>query len=393
MRYFNRKSRGFTLIELMVSLGIFGIVSVIIYSTFTTITATVSKVTEVNNLSDKGQRLLSFIEEDLRMIGYNLGPYARIPYCTGSAAAPSAYNVIVYTPGASVDSLTFLTSYPVKVKETAACMAPWTDCNGQVRTDYFLTTRQSVCAPPLSPLDGQMDNDKVSVHVAKSCFDDDIVALDPTPTQQKNGKSLVTFEVCRGTEADTVIDPVPLYYAIDTFGMNSGIQNLTLPVNTSPAYQLLKHTIPDNSTVFAIRQYRYDVVPAPLPASVPPTGGTLRRVGWDKDCLEVATNLLEASGASGGVDGLKFEFTSADMFVNPPVMTTSATLPVSFNDLRSVTVWLLIRSDRITQGYTNTDTYTLGTTAAKVTLGPYNDHYRRVLIHKSVGVKNLARTN
>jgi len=387
---FNRKSRGFTLIELMVSLGIFGVVSVIIYTTFTTITATVSKVTEVNNLGDKGQRLLTFIEEDLRMIGYNLGPYARIPYCTGAATAPSAYNVVSYTAGTAVDTLTFLTSYPVKVKETSACMAEWKDCNDQKRRDYFLTTTQSNnndgnCAPALNPLDGQMDNSQFSVHVGASCYDD-IVALDPT--QLKNGKSLVTFEVCRGTEADTILDAVPLYYAIDTLGTT-----LTLPDITKPAYQLLKHTIQDNSTVYTVRQYRYDVVPAPVPAGVPPTGGTLRRVGWDKNCAEEPTTLLESSGTSGGIDGLKFEFTSADMFQNPPLMTTSATLPNSFNDLRSITVWLLIRSDRITRGYTNTETYTLGTTSSKVTLGPYNDNYRRVLIHKSVGVKNLARTN
>jgi hypothetical protein len=188
-------------------------------------------------------------------------------------------------------------------------------------------------------------------------------------TANENAKSLVTFE------AAAVGNAIPTFYDLESLG-----NVLTLKTD-------LAQKIPDNSTVFGIRQYRYDVAPVPTAPDTTPFR-TLRRVAWAHDCDLDPTSLFEPSGELGGVDGLKFEFTAYNAITN--AMEISGSPPNPLKNLKFVTVWLLIRSDRKTTGYTNADTYTLGTSAGKITLGPYNDAYRRLLVHKTVEVINFV---
>lgn len=374
-----KTSRGFTLIELLVSIGIFGIVSVIMYSTFTTITATVAKVTESNKLSDKGQRILSYMEDDIRMAGHLLGDDARVPYCTGGAV-PTSSNIFTHVSGNPYDSLTFLTTIPITMDETTPCMTNQTGCpdpvapslfgdpssDGAPRIDYYLTTRcDSNYLDPTTSAQVRanslyVDTNGGGCYGDTSTTDTHPIRLSTVPGQ--NGKSLITFE-------GVTVGNGQSFYQLASFG-----NVLTL---TSDLVQ----RIPDNSTVFGVRQYRYSVNTA-LAAR------TLQRVAWKYDCDEDPVSLLESSAAEGGVDGLKFEFSSKDE--STKALVISSDIPNPLKNLKYVTVWLLIRSDRKSNGYKNTETYTLGSSAGKITLGPYNDSYRRVLVHKTVEVINFV---
>jgi len=349
---------GFTLVELLISIMFFGVLSTIMYETFNIISYHASSSTITNSLYDKGQRLLQFIEDDISMIGFLLGPDARIPYCT-NGTIPSEPNVLTVTKNNPYDTLTFLTSIPVTLKENSTCMSGQKNC-GDVssRIDYFLTTK-------CETLEGA---NPIEVDAGKTCYDDMLVV---NVDSKINGKSLITFDSLRLSGAAVAGSPQQVYYTLDTLGIE---------LTTKEA---LQQRIPDNSTVYTIRQFRYEVL-------TDNGQRTLRRVGWDENCNNtggVVANLIESSGTNGGIDGLKFEFTYLDTITGNIV--TSDTLP-PLTQLKSVTVWVLLRADRPEKNYKDTKKYTLGVTSNKLVLGPYNDNYRRLLLQKTVEVKNLA---
>lgn len=376
-----RNIAGFTLIEMVVTLGIFGVVSTMMYGTFNLVGKQVGNISTKNSLSEKGQRILAYMEEDVRMIAYLLGPDASIPYCAGEAdglagsgTLPATSPVLTYTSGTPYDNLMFITSTPVKIKESSTtCMTGQEDCasgsnvgTNNPRVDYFLTTQCDAAA-------GVKD---IYVDAGTSCFDD----IEYGGSAAKNGRALVTFDSLL-LSASAVAGSAPqVYYSLST-----------TPGSTTTLSEALQQNIPDNSTVYGVRMYRYVVDTA---------GGkrNLKRVGWDKACAtgaDVTVNLIETTNSAntaGGVDGLKFEFVSIDSISG--ALVTGSSIPANLNELKAIRIWLLLRADKPDPDFTDTATYTLGTTANKITLGPYtgaNSHYRRLLLNKTVEVKNLAR--
>lgn len=393
---------GFTLIELVVTLGVFGILSTMLYGTFNLVSSQVGNISTQNSLDDKGQRILSYIEEDIRMTAYLLGPDASIPYCAGEnngigGTLPASSPTLDYTSGNPYDSLSIITSVPVTLKETAACKALFTagsgaqkDCTGGTnlsssnldRIDYFLTSQ---CESVAGILAGTV---AMYVDAGGTCYDD--IALGTSTS--KNGRSLVTFDSLL-LSASAVAGSAPqVYYSLTEVG------------NSFKFNETLQQNVPDGSTVYNVRMYRYLV----------DTGSgkrNLKRVGWDSNCsigADVTTELIETTNSTntaGGVDGLKFEFIYLDTInnrmatcsdINPipsncSDLASNAGGPLPLAQLRAVRVWLLLRADKVDKSYTDKGSYVLGSTTNKITLGPYNDNYRRVLLNKTVEVKNLAR--
>ena len=60
--------------------------------------------------------------------------------------------------------------------------------------------------------------------------------------------------------------------------------------------------------------------------------------------------------------------------------------PSNPSDIRAVKFYVLLRTLRPSKSYTDNKTYQLGS----ITLGPYNDGYRRLLVENSVEVKNVG---
>lgn len=401
MRTKLNENYGFTLIELMVTLAIFGVLSTMMYGTFNLVGKQVGNIGTQSSLSEKGQRILSYMEEDIRMIAYLIGPDASIPYCVGEADGlggtgilPATSPVITYTAGTPYDSLAFITSVPVTLNESCTTFDKQEDCDSgsnvganKSRIDYFLT----------SQCESVSGTNQAYVDAGSSCFDD--IAWGGSSV--KNGRSLITFDTLLLSQSAVAGSNAQVYYPL------SGAPGTALNFSSS-----LQQNIPDNSTVYNVRMYRY-MVDTTADTTAGHTGNmrNLKRIGWDKACAtgaDVTTNLLETTNitnTAGGVDGLKFEFTYLDtingrLATCPTLDPTSATCadlasnaggPLPITQLKAIKVWLLLRADKVDSSYNNKETYILGNIAEKTTLGPYNDNYRRLLLNKIVEVKNLAR--
>ncbi|MFQ5901851.1 MAG: PilW family protein [Thermodesulfobacteriota bacterium] len=355
---FTSEQKGTTLIDLVVATTIFSIFIALVYPALLFVTDQVTILNDRMMLNDRGKRIIDFMHDDLKMIGFIIGPTARIPYCTGGAT-PVNQNVIAHVDGASYDSLTFLTSLPVELDMTTSCINSQTDSIGNPRIDYLLTTRNNSITGATS----------ITVDAAASCTD--LVAV----SGNNNGRSLITFETIAPSIAAIVGGPTQFYYTV-----NAVATNLTLN-------EALVQDIPDNSTVFTVRQYRYDV---------DTTGRDLRRLGWNSSCTtadladnnppEYPSDILDGSdGSDGGIDGLQFEFLSVDTVSG--LISTASTPPADIRTLKAIKIWLLLRAEFPDKNYTNDNTYTLG---CCVTLGPFSDNYRRLLLSKTVEVKNVG---
>ncbi len=361
-----RRCFGFTLIELMVSLGIFSLVLAMAYSSYLTISRIVTRISDTNAVSDRAQRLLTVIEDDLRGAGHLVSPDSSIPYCSDPTDIPARSKAISHSRGNPSDTLSFISAIPVILDDSAiSCIDRQKDCppsgdpasdTGSPRQDYYLTTR---CDSGT----GTSRTNSIAVDAIHDCYDSLLLAA----TGSSNSKSLVTFQAASG---DTSGDGS--YYQI------TGISNGTLSLTPD-----LKQVIPDNSTVFTLRQYRYDVV-----ASPPAEARTFRRSGRKSDCSMDALALNEPSTDGGGVDGLKFEFSSYNPLSGSMEMTS--TLPDALKNLRCITVWLLLRAERKTAGYINSNRYVLGNSADKTTIGPFNDSFIRAMAYRTVEVRNFA---
>ncbi|MDY0301576.1 MAG: PilW family protein [Trichlorobacter sp.] len=356
-----KNKAGFTLIELLVSLGFFALLGAMMYGTFDLMSKQVTSTSTHTELTDKGQRVLAFMEEDLRMIGFLLGPDAKIPYCM--ANPPIDSNVIELDAdkaekaanteledGTGFDRLTFLTSHAIPLEESDnTCTAnngnylALTDTAEENTTQLNLNVNKAACFKGLENVNGTA-----------------------------NAKSLITFDTLRLAASGVVGSDQQLYYTVQ----NVGAPQLTLK-DTEPLLQ----EVPAGSMIYTIRQYRYSAKKYKNEKNEDTY--RLRRSSSNKACVFDSTADLVDN-----LDGMKFEFIIVDPLTDTTETVTE--LPDSFSDLVAINIWLLLRADSPDPKYKNNTEYTLGTSADSIKLGPFNDNYRRVLLQKTVKVKNLA---
>ncbi|RMG04223.1 MAG: prepilin-type N-terminal cleavage/methylation domain-containing protein [Nitrospirae bacterium] len=355
---------GVTLVELLVSIAIFLILLAFMYPTFSFVTRQSEFVGSNEALSARGQKILDYIAEDIRMAGFVVGPKDNIKICPGHDADHPSIGVTAirhddnYDVNGVYDSLTFVTAIPLEVNlNSAECI---TNQPSNTR-DYKLDISN-----PASIGDLNFLVDAPSDCISKS-------KLYPTGDALLNAKSLVAFETASQIENIYTVTS----FSGNTIQISSGLQ-LSLAVG---------------SPVYAIREYQYVVEDT----------RELNRYTLGKDCDYSPTLLDPVNGEAGGIDGLQFEFIAID----PTTKQTevSALPPDDIKDLRAIRIWLLVRSSSADRFYTNDDAdpltpgiqnYQLGTddgTGSPVTgveIEPFGDHYRRILLNKTVEVKNLA---
>lgn len=332
------RASGFTLIEMLVAMGIFSILMTVLFSTFSSISNHVSELSDKQALMQKGQRALDYIGEEFRLAGLFVGARPAITFC-GEATVDSLQHTdgVLNADKTSYDTVTFLTSERITTTK--------------VNVPFLITSANAVIA-----------DTTLKVNAPTS----DVLAITPTNTPGTvNARAFITLDTLQPNLGTLV-------YQVTAYGVVAGNNTLTI----TPA---LDQNINAQSNVYSVvrKQFAVNTTTAPR---------TLQLVLRDSDCGTNPDPIVSSYGpgnANGGVDGFQVEYTLADG------TALSALAAPNIVNVRSITIWILMRSDFPAKSYRNTTTYTLGS-AVPVPLGPFNDNYRRVLLTKTVEVKNVS---
>jgi type IV pilus assembly protein PilW len=319
---------GFTLVELMVSITIGLIVLGSLVTLFAGNSRERAEVERANEQTENGRYALQLLSEDLRDAGY-LGSFnpgtvtGPNPQLTIPTALPNACATTVATLNSAI-------SVAVQGYDNGA-NAP--ACLADVRpgTDILVVRRASTCAVGAAGCDPQVAGD---VYLqASGCAN----------------------EFTAGT-----------YYVLDTNAANLNLHQKDC-VTVSPLYQYRTHI--------------YFIANDDKPGDGIPT---LKRA-------ELGTGAFAIVPLVEGIENLQLEYgldTNVPTTGSPAVYTAD---PSSFNGCApavcvsywrntvSVQITVLARNQTVTQGYTDTKTYTLGHTAAGAAniVGPFNDGFKR----------------
>ncbi|MBI5076067.1 MAG: PilW family protein [Nitrospirae bacterium] len=326
------KSRaGTTLVELMIAMVIFLMFIAVAYPTFSFLGQRMADVQINQELTQKGQRILNYMTEELRLSGLFVGATPNVTFC----GAGTATNSLTHTNAAPFDTLTFLTSEQV-LNNTAGAAIPFLVMNAAAASGA------------------------VTIPVNASYANVSGLSLGGNATE--NARAFVTFD----TLAPTILNRA---YQVTAFGGTS----LTI----TPA---LDQALNNGSNVYVVTRKRFDV-----------NGRDLRIVSWNSNCTTNNDVLLEAHDraggtAWGGVDALQFEYILSDGTVQNTVAATDIT------NIKAINIWLLVRSDFPERNFVNNTSYVVGTSAALgTTYNAPGDSFRRMLLSKRVEVKNLEK--
>ena len=322
---------GTTLVELMIAMTIFLIFLAVAYPTFTFLGQRMADIHTKQELTQKGQRILSYMAEELRLAGLFVGANPNVKF------EAIATNSLEHTEGNPYDTLTFLTSEQVVNKKSGSA------------SPFLIMTAAAATGADTIEVNATYGN---------------IRGLNPAALGEPNCRAFITFD----TLAPTILSRA---YQVTDYTSNMKI---------SP---VLDQALNAGSNVYAVVRKRFDV-----------SDRDLRVVRWDYDCGEDPASLLEAHDraggkSGGGVDALQFEY----IMNNGSLQTTPATDSArNILYVRAINIWILVRSDFPEKDYTNTNAYVVGTNKNDgITLSAFNDNFRRMLLSKQVEVKNLGK--
>lgn len=329
----------------MVAVTIFLIFMALLYPAFSFLQARMSSINDTEALSERGNRLLDYLAEKIRMTGFIIGSNPCISFC----GTPTV-NSLAHTEGIPYDTITFLTAFPV---ETNAAGMPYLRITAAAARNATSVTVNTT-------------------NVSTAYID---------PNGVNNAKALVTFDVLKPTYPYGINQWNGTVYTVSA--MPGGTLTFANdPLTPGVSEDQLAQDINARSYVYAVRRYQFAVNAT----------RELQEVGWNSVCGNAGEtfDLDETAGplnAWGGVDALQFEYilsTDTTTFVpNPahPALTTND-LP----NVRSVRISLLIRAGFPIRDYTNTNSYQVGNLAPLV----FNDNYKRILLTRVVDVRNMG---
>jgi hypothetical protein len=317
----------------MVALTIFLIFMGLLYPTFSFLQGRMSSINDTEALSERGNRLLDYMAEKIRLTGFIIGSNPCITFCGNP---PPCVNSLDHLEGNPYDTITFLTAVPI---ETNAANIPYLRITAAAARGATSVTVNTT-------------------NVSTSYLD---------PNGANNAKAMVTFDVLKPTYP----------YGINQW--NGTVYTLSATGGTALTFagDPLAQDINAQSYVYSVRRYQFSVNAT----------RRLQEVGWNSACTNTGETFdldetLGPGNAWGGVDALQFQYV---LSANPGVYVSALGVD-DLLDVRSVRISLLLRAGFPIRGYKNDTDYQVGPLA----LLKYNDEYKRILLTRVVDVRNMG---
>lgn len=384
---------GFTLIELMVSMAIGLLIVLALITLLINVNRNNSEMGKTNRVIENGRFALQLLQADISHAGYWGGYVPRFDDLTANAAPTDVPTAV---PDPCVDLTTL---------DPAQLIAHKTSLIGIAVQGYEIPA--VVPSPTLSVCADKVTSPKASTDVlfvrhAENCVPG--VGNCPAFTAGE-----LYFQAARcGTTA-----PSPAYV------LDSDATLLTLQNRDCATTAELRKFV---SNLYYIRDFAVnpgDGIPTLMRSQFGLSGGVLQhktaealiegiegfRVEFGIDNISDAdTNTITGIDSTGVFDAknlhtAKIEWANANNLTSPTnrgdgipdgnyIRCTTA-VPCTADQLMNavaVKLYVLVRSEKTTPGYTDTKKYEMGST----TLGPFNDAYKRHLFTQTVRLTNLS---
>lgn len=383
MQAFAERQRGFGLIELMISIVIGLLIVAALTTLFVNTTRTNSEMAKANSLIENGRFAMQLLEADIVHAGFwgtHVPQFDDQTFTTVPADTPS---ILITDPDAinpckpSNEWVGINTAIAIQYKNNLI---------GIPVQSYEIVS--PVPSPTLSACASIVTNPKANTDVLVVRHAETCVPGIGNCEAYSSGKLYFQSDLCLATAS----------YVLDAAGFSLQLRNC------ATAAEIRKFI----SNIYYIRDYAVttgDGIPTLMRSQFDLSGGSLAHQG--------AVALIE--GIEGfrvefGIDtlsktGAAIDYTAAINWQDPATKTTptnrgdgipegdfvrcttaSPCTEAQLTNVAAAKLYVLARSRETTPGYTDTKTYTLGST----TLGPFNDNYKRHVFSTAVRLPNIS---
>jgi len=370
---------GFSLIEFMIAITIGLLIMVALIALLLNIIRSNNELAKTNMLIENGRFAIQVMQQDIVHAGFwgNYVPeFDNMTLTAVPTDAPTAVPdlCLAYTADNwNVAYKTNLIGIPVQGYD-AVPTAP-TDCSG------LLDSKQD-------------DTDILVVRHAETC-----VAGAGSCEADTAGKLYFQSSLCQPPVLSPMVADAPPYYILDTTNFGT-LNQKDCDTDVTEKRKFI-------SSIYYIRDYATtagDGIPTLVRSQFDLSGGSL---GHQPPLPLIAG--IEGFRVEFGIDnvsdsGAAVDYTAAVTWANSTNLTSPTNrgdgIPDSFvscttavpcthaqlSNAVAVKLYVLARNLETTQGYTDTKTYSLGTT----TLGPFNDNYKRHVFSSAVRLINVS---
>lgn len=367
---------GFTLVELMVSMAIGLLIVLALITLLINVNRNNSEMSKANRVIENGRFALQLLQADISHAGYWGGHVPQFDDLTASAAptgVPTAVPdpCLLYTTPWTAADKTSLIGIAVQGYEIPAV----------VPSPTLLVCANRVTSPKAS-------TDVLFVRHAENC----VPGVGDCPAFTAGE---LYFQAARCGTAT----PSPAY-VLDSDATLLVLQNR----DCTTTAELRKFV----SSLYYIRDYAVtagDGIPTLMRSQFGLSGGVLQHKAADAMIEGIEGFRVEFGIDNVSDSGAAVDFTTAISWADTANLTSprnrgdgtpdgnyvrcTTAVPCTVAQLMNavaVKLYVLVRSEKTTPGYTDTKTYEMGST----TLGPFNDAYKRHLFTQTVRLTNIS---
>jgi len=390
---------GFTLVELMVSLVIGLLIVLGLITLLVNVNRSNSEMTKTNGVIENGRFALQLLESDIVHAGYWGGFVPSFDNLTITGAPTDVPNAVVNpclaysTPWTAADRSNLIgisiQAYDATPPSGTGCVTNFAT-NKKADTDMLVVRHADTCA--------------LQWDIATSAW----VADSPNCESDESGKLYLQVSQCQLESATP--------YILDTTGLTRH-KRTCIGTGLPPALPITSTDFADKrkfiSNIYYIRDYANTVgdgIPTLMRSQFGLASGTLAFQaaqplieGIEGFSVEFGLDNVSDSGAAVALnDAINWAATTppntsptnrGDGIPDGAFIRCTSTLPCSAAQLTNavaVKLYVLVRSVNTTPGYTDTKTYAMGTATPILTLGPFNDGYKRHLYTQTVRLINIS---